>query len=253
MKQVLITNNKEEWLNTIPFCFSSIRPAVFETFSVYAGMIQHLDLHIERLDQSLLVRQIEVDIDSKTLKSQIQTLIQQYDTMQNLKIRIQASARGYSITGEVLVDWPQEYYEEGIEIIDAVFERPTPKAKYSTPIYQYFLNQVKNKEVQEIIFFNKDGLLREGNITNVFAVFGEVIRTPGQNILEGIMRQQVLKHPDLKIIESPITRIQLQQADEIFLTNTVKGIISIQKWNTWESQSMEQSKRIRKIFDKKMN
>ena len=83
------------------------------------------------------------------------------------------------------------------------------------------------------LFFNSDGLLLEGGRSNVFVKYQGQWLTPSLDldILNGVMRQAVLKQPQTylgadKIIETHITRDMLEHAEEIRLSNALRGVFA---------------------------
>ena len=253
MKQYLHTQQSQSWTKEIPSDFLEINPAVFETFRTYDGAIHWLDQHLQRLLSSAEVMDIDSDVlDRETLARQIKQIRDINFENQDLRIRVLLNETGYSITSFVLEDWPESFYRDGIDIADAVFERPNPTAKYTTPIYQEFVEHAESIGAQEIIFFDHDGNLREGNRTNVFAVFGDALVTPKINILKGVMRNHVIQlcqQLGLEVIEIGLTEEVLAQADEIILTNALKGIIPVKSWDTWERSTNKCYNKLKKKFD----
>ncbi|MSP85524.1 MAG: aminotransferase class IV [Flavobacteriaceae bacterium] len=75
---------------------------------------------------------------------------------------------------------------------------------------------------------------------NLFMVFeGKLITPPiSEGCLNGIMRKQILglasKLEGLEVVEEPISPFDLQKADELFITNVVKGVQSITKYRKKE-------------------
>ena len=81
------------------------------------------------------------------------------------------------------------------------------------------------------LFFNSDGLLLEGGRSNVFVKYQGQWLTPSLDldILNGVMRQAVLQQPQTylgadAIIETHITRDMLEHAEEIRLSNALRGV-----------------------------
>ncbi|HET7121216.1 MAG TPA: aminotransferase class IV [Solirubrobacterales bacterium] len=71
--------------------------------------------------------------------------------------------------------------------------------------------------------------LLEAGWANLFAVFGETLRTPAADgrILPGVARAAILDlAPQLGIEteEGPLTRADLLAAEEVFLTNSIRGV-----------------------------
>jgi branched-chain amino acid aminotransferase len=83
-----------------------------------------------------------------------------------------------------------------------------------------------------LVLSAQDGRLREGSRTNLFVVTERCVSTPrldGQ-LLPGIMRQVVLeraKRLRIPVEETELTPAIEQTSDEIFLTNSVRGIIPV--------------------------
>lgn len=83
------------------------------------------------------------------------------------------------------------------------------------------------------LFFNSDGILLEGGRSNVFVKYQGQWLTPSLDldILNGIMRQTVLDEPQKylqtnQVIETHITQKTLQEAEEIRLSNALRGVFA---------------------------
>jgi len=72
--------------------------------------------------------------------------------------------------------------------------------------------------------------------SNIFMLMGNTLITPpvSDGCLNGIMRKKILKIaskiPNILVIEKSISPFDLQKADEIFLTNVIKGIQPVTKY-----------------------
>ena len=75
---------------------------------------------------------------------------------------------------------------------------------------------------------------------NIFMLVGNKLITPpvSEGCLNGVMRKQVLalakKLPELTVVEEIISPFDLQKADQLFLTNVIKGIQPITKYRKKE-------------------
>lgn len=83
------------------------------------------------------------------------------------------------------------------------------------------------------LFFNSDGILLEGGRSNVFVKHCGQWLTPSLDldILNGVMRQTVLDEPQKylhtnQVIETHITQKTLQEAEEIRLSNALRGVFA---------------------------
>ncbi|MDD6176937.1 MAG: aminotransferase class IV [Succinivibrionaceae bacterium] len=92
------------------------------------------------------------------------------------------------------------------------------------------LRRVRKLGFNEAVLLNSDGFVAEGTISNIFIKKDGVIYTPplSAGILPGIMRAQIIKkkkEQGKKVIEKLFTFNELKDADEIFLTNSLMGIM----------------------------
>jgi branched-chain amino acid aminotransferase len=84
----------------------------------------------------------------------------------------------------------------------------------------------------ESLFFDQEDALLEGTRTNVFVVQGGVVVTPAIDapILPGIARSRVLgllETSGMAFRESRLHRGELLRAEEIFLTNALRGVVPV--------------------------
>ena len=83
------------------------------------------------------------------------------------------------------------------------------------------------------LFFNSNGILLEGGRSNVFVKYQGQWLTPSLDldILNGVMRQTVLQQPQAylganAVIETHITRDILEHAEEVRLSNALRGVFA---------------------------
>ena len=86
----------------------------------------------------------------------------------------------------------------------------------------------------EALVFNHAGHLCEGAMANVFLVSGQRLRTPplSTGCLAGVMRGVVLELAERlgePCEETDLTQDDLWQADEIFLTSAVRGVVPVSR------------------------
>lgn len=86
------------------------------------------------------------------------------------------------------------------------------------------------------LLLNENKQVVEALNGNVFLVFGNIVKTPplSDGCLNGILRKQLLSifknMPDFMLEETSISPFELQKADEIFITNSIQGIVSVTKY-----------------------
>ncbi|MBU3821588.1 aminotransferase class IV [Flavobacteriaceae bacterium XHP0103] len=96
-----------------------------------------------------------------------------------------------------------------------------------------FANENK---LQNCLLLNTDKKVVEALNGNIFLVKGNTIKTPPilDGCLKGIMRKQLIEviknSPDFNFLEESISPFELQQADELFISNVIVGIQPISKY-----------------------
>ena len=94
-----------------------------------------------------------------------------------------------------------------------------------------YRSEAKHQEVFETILF-ENGFITEGAVSNVFCCIDNKILTPPltENILPGVTRKVILEliqDTSFKYEETKITVDSFLSAEEIWVTNSTKGIIPI--------------------------
>ena len=93
------------------------------------------------------------------------------------------------------------------------------------------------------LLINDDKNVIEALNGNLFMLMGNKLITPpiSEGCLNGVMRKQVLalarKIESLEVVEEPISPFDLQKADELFVTNVIKGIQPITKYRKKEYET----------------
>lgn len=94
----------------------------------------------------------------------------------------------------------------------------------------------RENDLENCLVLNTNKSVIEALNGNLFLVKGDKIKTPPleDGCLKGVMRKQVLeilsKDVNLYTEEASISPFELQKADELFITNVIKGIVPITKY-----------------------
>lgn len=93
------------------------------------------------------------------------------------------------------------------------------------------LKYALDRDGSEGIFVNTSGQLCEGTGSNIFLVLGDEVITPPLSAgpLAGITRDLLLEWCD--IVERDITLTDAQQADEVFITSSLRDVQSVERWD----------------------
>jgi len=98
----------------------------------------------------------------------------------------------------------------------------------------------KENDYQDLILINEKKMITEAISGNIFLCHGNKVSTPPitDGCVDGVMRGQVIdqlkRMLDFSIEEKTITPFEIQRADEIFSTNVIRGITSINKYRKKE-------------------
>ncbi|MEH6765051.1 MAG: aminotransferase class IV [Aequorivita antarctica] len=98
----------------------------------------------------------------------------------------------------------------------------------------------KENDYQNCLLLNENKQVVEALNGNLFLVSGNTIKTPPlkDGCLNGILRKQLISilklMQDFTLEEASISPFELQKADEIFITNTIQGIVPITKYRKKE-------------------
>jgi branched-chain amino acid aminotransferase len=84
----------------------------------------------------------------------------------------------------------------------------------------------------EVILLNERGEVSECTSANIFAASGGQVWTPplSSGCLPGITREILLDEihvPGIAITEKPLTRAELERADEVFITSTTRNLLPV--------------------------
>ena len=145
-----------------------------------------------------------------------------------------------SIMVQPAVPLPSAVYRRGIRVVVVPARKFSvgsvdPQAKYSARLGSILaVMDAQLRGVDEALFLDAVGSVTESTASNVGIVSRGVIRTPPcwLGLLPGITRDvlfELARGLRLPIEESPLTRHELYNADEAFLTSTLKEVLAV----TW--------------------
>ena len=100
----------------------------------------------------------------------------------------------------------------------------------------------KENDLDNCILVNDNKEVVEALQSNIFLLFGNEIHTPPltSGCLDGIIRKQLIRMAnelDLICEETTVNPFDLQKADELWLTNSINGIIAVTNYRRKDYQS----------------
>lgn len=229
---------------------------LFETTRIINGRPINLHNHITRLLEGakLLKMRVPSFYSSEFFEKHILELIQKSDIKYGGKCRLsldRISGGTYAPESNEVEYFIEVYGLEnnfynlnpkGLEI-DLYMDLKKPKnflSGYKTKnglIYVLASIAAKEKGVDDFLLHNETGGIIEATSSNVFVVSNGVLYTPGldEGCLAGTMRMQVINlalENGIKVYECNLMPQNLLVADEIFLTNAIKGVVWVSGYRT---------------------
>lgn len=216
---------------------------VFETISVVDNHAVLLDYHIERLNEGKRILGIEGNITADEVHKYIKN-----NPMENGVLKI-------IISDENIIwqcrknNYTPDKYEKGFSAgISKVVRNETSQFTYIKSL-NYGDNIIEKRcasknGYDEPIFLNTKGQLTEGATSNIFFVKENKIFTPDLScgMLNGTIRKYILDKYDVS--EKIIYPSEVNDFDEMFLTNSLMGIMPVYKFEQHEFKSRKVSKKI---------
>jgi branched-chain amino acid aminotransferase len=225
---------------------------VFEGIRVYHGKVFRLKEHLERLYDSARSILLEIPMGRDELTKAVEETVKVNERRDGY-IRLIVT-RGTGTLGLdprkcdpqviIIVDgislYPEELYENGLEIITAATIRSHPAALSPRVKSLNYLNNILAKieairgGCLEALMLNHKGEVAECTGDNVFVLRHGELRTPpiDAGILEGVTRNAVIdlaRKAGMTVKEMVLTRHDVFTAEELFLTGTAAEIIPVVK------------------------
>ena len=224
---------------------------VFEGIRSYNCLVFKLKEHLERLYESAHTIMLKVPMDTTKLTGVIIETLQR-NKLRDAYIRVVVT-RGTGDLGldpqkckrptiiviaDKIVLYPQRLYREGLDIITVPTVRNLPEAVNPALKSLNYLNNILAKieatrsGCLEALLLNHQGYVAECTGDNVFMIKNGTVLTPPAyvGVLRGITRAAILEIAGKNKIpaeEKILTRHDLFNADEVFLTGTAAEVIPV--------------------------
>ena len=246
---------------------------IFEGIRAYHGRVFKLREHIDRLFCSAKAILLEIPMShAAIMRATVETC--RKNKIRDGYIRLIVT-RGVGTLGLnprtckrpsviVIADkiqlYPPEYYQRGLDIITVPTTRNLHSALNPAIKSLNYLNNIlakieaNNAGVEEAVMLNAEGFVAECTGDNLFIVKNGALFTPplSAGALYGITRQTVIELAEaagLKVTEPNLTRYDLFNADECFLTGTGAELIPVVKIDGRIVGSGKPGKITRKLVD----
>lgn len=226
---------------------------VFEGIRSYNCLVFKLKEHIERLWESAHTIMLKIPMSKldminaiiKTLRANklkdayIRLVVTRGDGDLGLDPRKCAKPTVFIITDKIAL-YPERFYREGLALVTVPTRRNTPEALSPQIKSLNYLNNIlakieaTNAGVEEGIMLNYEGYVAECTGDNIFIVKKKRLLTPPIYVgaLGGITRGAVIelaRKANIPVSEEMLTRHDLFNANECFLTGTAAEIVPVVK------------------------
>ena len=226
---------------------------VFEGIRAYNCLVFKLKEHLDRLYESAHTIMLEIP-NTKEEMTEIILETLRANQLRDAYIRVVVTrgtgdlgldpqkckkATVFVIAGGITL-YPEKMYRNGMDIITVPTVRNLPEAVNPAIKSLNYLNNImakieaNNSGYIEALMLNHQGYVAECTGDNIFIVKERILFTPPTyvGVLEGITRQAIIdvaRRNDIPFQEKLLTRHDLFNADEAFLTGTAAEVIPVVK------------------------
>ncbi len=212
---------------------------LFETMRAYNNKIVYLDRHLKRIKDS--AKLIKIAFPSLSgLKQAIKKAVKESgfsDAYVRLTLWKASQGANNLITVKKYKPYSVQAYKKGFSLSISSYRQNEGSflAKIKTSnrlLYELALGEARGKGFDEAVILNNSGYVTEASRSNIFLVKDDQFFTPKLECgcLDGITRRVIFdlanKHK-IKLQEDSLTIQDLYNADGVFLTNSLIGIMPV--------------------------
>jgi branched-chain amino acid aminotransferase len=221
---------------------------LFETIKSINSQLEFLDEHLARLWKGMQVLQFNIPkhFTPDGLQHEIEKLLTKNGHIKNARIRLTVF-RGngglyddidhkpnYLIETWVLADETGNWNSNGLVLgiyadVKKSFDLLSNLKHNNFLPYVLAALYAKKEKWNDAVLLNTDGRLCDTTIANIFLIKDDVVYTPAlpEACIDGIMRRHIISRlmaAGYKLVQGPLTTTNLEEADEVFLSNSIYNI-----------------------------
>jgi branched-chain amino acid aminotransferase len=215
---------------------------LFETLRTWRGRATLLPRHLARLSRS--AQALGLPLDPTALPTEIsvaelrRATPQEGDSLLRITMTGGLSARRGAVVWMRATPLPQPLEPSGAAVGGFWrVDHDDPIARHKCLNYwrrRLAYDHARSLGLDESLSMTADGAVWEGSRTNLFWIMGRSLETPTRDgpLVPGVMRELVVEHArrlGLDVIERSWPCSRLSEADEVFLTNAVRGIVPVRR------------------------
>lgn len=199
---------------------------VFETILMKGHQPILLEEHLTRLNKGLETLNIAQVLNETDVRNELKKL-----QAENCVLRISVSDENILYTTRPMT-YKKEHYEKGFSLkVSEITRNPKSHITYIKS-FNYMDNGIERQNAldagfNEVLFLNSEGFVAEASTSNIFFIKDNLIYTPSVEcgLLEGVLRNWVMAH--YPVIEGKFTLEQVLNAEGVFLTNSLMGVMKV--------------------------
>ena len=238
---------------------------LFETMRFDNRIIFSSEKHLNRLYKSMKIINLHLNKSKDELLLLLLKVIQK-NTLNSGIIRLMVTrGSGSKNNNPNIYISLKAFYDIPSSPVKVLYlnERNYPIIRYTPAIksMNYLGNMLAKKDATskdafEPIFYNKDNIITECAIRNIFYIKNKIVLTPSLDlgILSGVMREtiiDVIKNMGMQCQETHISLSDVSNMDESFISSTGIGLLACY-WDEWDS-NFTITKQIKKELFKRIN
>ena len=212
------------------------RISVFESMIAFGKCVFRLDDHLDRLFQSAKTAGIQIKKNKEQVRKELLGVLNEHSREKEICVRLTI------LQNQTLIflsesSWPKEIYQKGVDLVTTTVRRNHSNAIPPEAKTGEFLNGVlaildpPAHDAFETLFLDQNGYVKEARVWNFFIVAKGVLCTPPTDgILDGVTRRFVIecaRKERFRVEEKQVTRHEIWNADEAFITNTSGKIVPV--------------------------
>lgn len=218
---------------------------IFDYFVFDDQRPRFLQDYLDRFTRSAVRMHLELPISRDELAAQIHQLIR-HNGQDKGGIRLLLTGgyteNGYtpSIPNLLILQYPYTpppaaHYEQGARIMTHQYQRELPTVKTINYLRGIWLIPELKAQQADYVLYHDGQYVRESDRSNFFIVTqeGELV-TPAEKVLPGITRMKLLdlaRSLGIPTVEREIALSELEQAQECFISSSLKGALPISQIN----------------------
>ncbi len=221
--------------------FSPYLKGIFETILVLRGKPVLLERHLNRLYTSARYFSIPLPEEGavkKLVTKEASTLKLEKGA---LRLTVQLNEpfnETYILVSKKEYPYREEMFLKGRSACFSMWKRDSDNPLYRHKIVQQIENKIAREFAEvsgydDCLFVNLKGNVTEATSANIFVFKDGFLKTPqeSEGVLKGITRDVVVElcnsSGEIEVKEAPVSTDELVSAEEVFLTNSLMGLMPV--------------------------